>query len=292
MAASFGVTRDRDIAPSAFIIDRRGRARWSYVGDAPEDQPTVRHILDALGGSGQLPIPVPSDVLTPVVVAVIVMALALLGVLAAVADRDLLSWDAPVRDRIVSVDAAYFDNLMEAMTKLGSRLTIAVLTLPTVAVAWRRCKQLAVLLAVAFPAALVAELALKAVVDRPRPALAVGFGASFPSGHVLAATAFWGLVPPLIYLLTRRRWAWALSVGATALVLIGVGTSRVYVGAHWPSDVVGAYLAGAVFLLVAEWVVRRPWRRFHCDACDFHPLLHPDSAMRSNSSRPKPLQGG
>jgi len=220
-----------------------------------------------------IPIPAPSDVLTPVVVWLLVIALAWLALIAALAHGDLLSWDEPLRARLREWDSDWFAKLMRASTRLGSRSFIAVLTIPIALAAWRRCRQLAVVLVAAFPVALALEVILKALVDRPRPPLALGFGASFPSGHVLAATAFWGLLPPLTFLVTRSRRAWLMSVAIVTLILVSVGASRVYLGAHWPSDVVGAYLAGAVFLLSAEWVVRRRWRRFRCEACDLHPLV-------------------
>ncbi|MGH9224356.1 MAG: phosphatase PAP2 family protein [Acidimicrobiales bacterium] len=161
---------------------------------------------------------------------------------------------------------------MEMTNQLGSRWLIASLTVPMVAVAWTRCRQLAVVLLLALPAGLGLELALKALVDRPRPPLAVGFGSSFPSGHVLAAAAFWGLVPPWIYVVTRRRWLWALSAGVAAGAVVSVGLSRVYLGAHWPSDVVAGYVAGAMFLLVAEWAVRRPSPLLRCGTCNLHSM--------------------
>ena len=102
--------------------------------------------------------------------------------------------------------------------------------------------------------------------------MANGFGSSFPSGHVLAAAAFWGLVPPWTFLVTRRRLLWAASTVAVAVIVVSVGLSRVYVGAHWPSDVVGGYVGGALFLLAAEWAVRRPSKVLHCATCDLHPL--------------------
>ncbi|MGQ0804158.1 MAG: phosphatase PAP2 family protein [Actinomycetota bacterium] len=169
---------------------------------------------------------------------------------------------------------------MRSITQFGSRWPIAALTIPMVVLAWPRCRQFAVVLALALPAALALELFLKAIVDRPRPVLAGGFGASFPSGHVLAAAAFWGLVPPWVYLMTRRRWAWAVAVTVAGIILVGVGVSRVYLGAHWPSDVLGGYLGGAVFLLAAEWAIRRAWPAMHCDACELHPLRRPAAARR------------
>lgn len=91
----------------------------------------------------------------------------------------------------------------------------------------------------------------------------------------MAAVAFWGLVPPWSYVLNRRRWTWVVSVVLAGVAMLAVAASRVYLGHHWPSDVVGGLLGGAVFLLAAEWAVRRPSARLHCDACDLHPLRAP-----------------
>lgn len=220
----------------------------------------------------QFPFPTPSDVLTPMVATLTGCVFVALGLLAALADGNLLSWDEPVRDALRSVDAGWAEAAMRWGTKLGSRGLIAGLTVPAVVIAWSRCRQVAVILVLAFVAVLGIELLLKELVARPRPFGAHGFGHSFPSGHVLAATAFWGLMPPWAYLVTHRRWVWMLAVVAAAASILVVGASRIYLGAHWPSDVVGGYLGGAIFLLLAEWGVRRPFRRLGCEACEFHPL--------------------
>ena len=170
---------------------------------------------------------------------------------------------------------------------LGNRTILGPATVLAALVRWRRCRQLATAMLAAFPASLAIELILKTIVNRPRPPLGHGFAASFPSGHVLAAAAFWGLIPPWTYVLARRRGAWLVSVVMSATVLAVVGVSRIYLNAHWPSDVLGGYLAGSLFLLIAEWAVGRPSRRLHCNACPLHPTLAESLPMECELERPR-----
>lgn len=100
------------------------------------------------------------------------------------------------------------------------------------------------------------EQALKLLVDRPRPHLApvwmvLGLSyptdASFPSGHALHTTVFYGTLAFLWFRFShgRRRW---LGMPIAAIVVLLTGISRIYLGVHWPSDVLGGYLYGAFWL--------------------------------------------
>ncbi|MCI0843775.1 MAG: phosphatase PAP2 family protein [Chloroflexi bacterium] len=94
---------------------------------------------------------------------------------------------------------------------------------------------------------------LKTLVDRPRPEYylldTVPSGLSFPSGHSLLAVMMGGVLIYLVGLWVRplllRR---AIQTGLILLV-IAMGVSRVYLGVHWPSDVIGAYVFGVMALL-------------------------------------------
>lgn len=272
VATGVGAVADDDVLPSALVLDASGRPRWWAMGRGPADQPPMGGVMAAVSGRGRLSVPAPSDVLTPTVATLIALVATLLGILAAVAHRELLWWDVPVRDLVVSNADEGLGRLFRRSSVFGSRWLIAALSLPMIAIAWRRCRQLAVVLGAAFAVALGLELVLKVAVDRPRPEGANGFGSSFPSGHVLAAVAFWGLLAPWTYIVVRRRWAWAAAVVGAGVAIVLVGLNRVTVGAHWPSDVVGSLLAGGMLLLGAEWVLRRSWRRFDCPPCQLHAL--------------------
>ncbi len=118
----------------------------------------------------------------------------------------------------------------------------------------------AVFMAVATLAPLI-NLGLKELVARPRPdpslALITESGYAYPSGHAVFAAAFYGALILVAcrsrYLSTRRGLRWAVRVVLLALIL-AVGFSRVYLGVHWPSDVIAGFVVGAVCLTALDTV--------------------------------------
>jgi undecaprenyl-diphosphatase len=105
---------------------------------------------------------------------------------------------------------------------------------------------------------LLLNFLLKIQVGRLRPTrnlvniVQAAVGYSFPSGHVMAYIAYWGLLFSFgIILFTGRHW-WrtTLLITSAAFVLL-IGPSRIYLGDHWASDVLGAYLIGGVLLGLA-----------------------------------------
>ena len=105
---------------------------------------------------------------------------------------------------------------------------------------------------------------IKLLVSRPRPTTQFvsifqhATGQSFPSGHVMSYVAFWGLLFSLGLILFRRDrwWHYALLI-IPALFVVLVGPSRIYLGDHWASDVLGGYLFGGLLLGIALWVYLR-----------------------------------
>jgi undecaprenyl-diphosphatase len=129
---------------------------------------------------------------------------------------------------------------------------------------WRRqAWWTALWLAITVGVANLLQQGLKAAVDRPRPVwrdpVDSAHYAAFPSGHAMTATVVCGL---LLWLLHRRSPGpalWRTALGAAVVSVAGVGFTRIWLGVHWPSDVLGGWLLGATVVAVAVLAHGR-WR--------------------------------
>ncbi|MGW2085052.1 phosphatase PAP2 family protein [Streptomyces sp. NPDC001880] len=127
-----------------------------------------------------------------------------------------------------------------------------LITVAVVVLWWRGARLLAVWVAATSVLATVVQQGLKSAVGRARPhwpdPVDLAHYAAFPSGHAMTATVSFGL---LLWLLRRygagpRLWRTALVVACVSVV--GVGLTRLYLGVHWLSDVLGGWLLGAALV--------------------------------------------
>ncbi|MDP4098081.1 phosphatase PAP2 family protein [Paenibacillus sp. P96] len=140
------------------------------------------------------------------------------------------------------------------ITTLGSFWITLLAALASALWFWirRRNKFIAVSILVSFAAMWLLNLAVKALLQRDRPSLqhlTEAAGYSFPSGHAMIAMGFYGLLFAIWTIHNRirgRSVVFPLLTGALLILLIGL--SRIYLGVHYPSDVAGGYIAGALWL--------------------------------------------
>lgn len=100
---------------------------------------------------------------------------------------------------------------------------------------------------------------VKAIYHRPRPSIAVDLGYSFPSGHSFLSMSVYGMLAYYLSLNLEpraRKWIW----GAAGLIILLIGSSRVLLGAHYPSDVLAGFASGGAWLWSCL-ALRRLFRR-------------------------------
>jgi len=114
----------------------------------------------------------------------------------------------------------------------------------------------------------IVNVIVKDYIRRPRPTidlvrvLGVLNSYSFPSGHVMFYVGFFGFLWFLVYTLLKRSWRRTLLLIFLGSLIALVGISRIYLGQHWPSDVLGAYLLGGLTLVAILQLYRWGKKRF------------------------------
>ncbi|HEV2880564.1 MAG TPA: phosphatase PAP2 family protein [Pyrinomonadaceae bacterium] len=166
------------------------------------------------------------------------------------------AWDRAVAHQIQGLRTPALDVLMYAVSYIGYGLipyAIAFATFLVFLAARRRSEAYALLFSTAGSGLL--NRAIKMLIARPRPAapdvnvFRLHGGQSFPSGHVTFYVCYFGFLFFVAYaLLPKRSLARRLALTLTSLMIALVGISRVYLGAHWPSDTIGAYFLGGLWL--------------------------------------------
>ena len=141
-------------------------------------------------------------------------------------------------------------------TPVASALSLAAIA--ALGISHRRIETLTALAAALF---ILVGIALKELVDRPRPQVFLGLANtgfdSFPSGHTLFATILLGLTIMFVTTWVRDPLRRRTLQGVLALLILAVGLSRVYLELHWPSDVLGGYWYGGVALTELAWLRQR-----------------------------------
>lgn len=212
-----------------------------------------RHVRDILQ--------VLKSALRPLVVSFIIV-LILSAIFASLAeeirDGDTLGFDTSILLAINHLSSSGLDRFFLVVTNFGDKFLVASATASLIAVMlWRRRVHAAAFVAVTIGGAALLNLILKLLFQRQRPELwqqiITETSFSFPSGHAMASSA---LAFCLIVLAWRTRYRWWV-VGAALTYVVIIGFSRLYLGVHYPTDVIGGWLASLTWVTLCTAVLRR-----------------------------------
>ena len=156
-------------------------------------------------------------------------------------------------------------NILKALTELGSGEWIGIALVGIIALlVWKRSWLAVGTLIVAVPGGMLLNELLKLEVHRVRPFFADPFGDwsgySFASGHTIGATLLYGQLALLILPFIKTRQGRVLTLVATTLLVLLVGFTRIALGAHYFTDVIGAIVLGTAWLTFCVFAAK-PMRR-------------------------------
>ena len=169
-------------------------------------------------------------------------------------------FDALIRTTVHQLSSPTLTQIMKAFSFLGeASVLVAMSVLVIILLSFFHRAREAVLLAITMTGAVGLDVALKHAFHRPRPVSFFGASPhsySFPSGHALASLCFYATMAAILSAQVRRRSA-RLCIWIAAALLVGmIGLSRVYLGVHYPSDVIAGYCA-ALFWVEAVSLLNR-----------------------------------
>jgi undecaprenyl-diphosphatase len=206
--------------------------------------------------------PKPVAVIGALLVASLAVAMGALVLLAWLAEEvragATMRFDNGVRAWVHGFASPTVTAVMRFVTELGSPGLFAAFAISVVFFLLKGWKRGAMWLILSVAGAAILELTLKHAFHRQRPLAFFGHephSYSFPSGHSLFSFCFYGTLAGLINARVRSLWLRILVGASAALLILAIGLSRIYLGVHYPSDVLAGYLTALMWvssLVVAD----------------------------------------
>jgi undecaprenyl-diphosphatase len=154
------------------------------------------------------------------------------------------------------------DVVARLLTFLGNTETLVGLAFVAAALFLRLHRPWAAVLSAASTLGLPINLAMKQITPRTRPqdgmihVILPAVGLSFPSGHAMVSVMFYGFLAMMVWIHVPDRGARIAVTTFLAVLPVFIGASRIYLGAHWFSDVIAGWTAGLFFLLVLAGIYK------------------------------------
>ena len=175
-----------------------------------------------------------------------------LGILEDIFEYQKLELDTIIYEIIIlNLRAEPFTIFMHIITNLGGAYPLIAISVLSIVI--MKNKKIGYSISINLIIITLLNLILKNIVQRPRPEgyrLIDETGYSFPSGHSMVSTAFYGLIIYIIWKNVKNKTIKYTSCTLLSILVILIGISRIYLGVHYASDVLGGFLISIAYLIV------------------------------------------
>lgn len=183
---------------------------------------------------------------------VFICLILVIGILEDVLEDEILKLDIYGYDLISKfLISDFVTPIAKNITHLGGAIFIIILSL--ILLISIKNKRIGILIWINLGISVLLNQALKFIIQRPRPTefrIINESGYSFPSGHSMVSAAFYGFLIYLIYKNVKNKYLkWSL-ITLLSLVILTIGTSRIYLGVHYTSDVIAGFLISISYLII------------------------------------------
>lgn len=171
-----------------------------------------------------------------------------------------LAFDTVIREAFYSARSEGLNSVVTVLTHIGDTRSIVILCLILLILPWTR-KTYGLPVSMGAIAASSLNHFLKSIFQRPRPDVSMHLieqgGWSFPSGHSITSMVVFGLLIWLVQRNVKNKKAANVLTVLLAIPWLGIGLSRIYVGVHYPTDVLGGRCLGLVILMLMIFVAEK-----------------------------------
>lgn len=175
---------------------------------------------------------------------------------------DVARFDSALISAIQGFESPTLTKIMKFFSWIGSGipLTVLVLVISTCLYIFLKHRSELIFYVVVVLGSYGLDEVLKSLFHRDRPSLhrlveAGGF--SFPSGHSMLAVAFYSALTFLLWRHLPTRLGRGMLITLSTFFILAIGTSRIYLGVHYPSDVIGGYFASGFWVATSIWFYQR-----------------------------------
>lgn len=159
-------------------------------------------------------------------------------------------FDDTIYNALFSIRNNFFDTFFKTITKLGNTITIIILVIILILTLKKEDKYL---IGINVITTVLTNQILKHIIRRERPPhlrLIKEGGFSYPSGHAMISIALYGMLIYIVNKNIKNKYLKIILTIILSLIILGIGLSRIYVGVHYPSDILSGYILSLVIIIL------------------------------------------